>query len=214
MTSSALIYPGVVAPTHEEFEARLAEIRAFSHHVHIDIADGVYALNVLQISDIEPFSDITAEAHLMVQNPQDYFEMCVLKGIQRVVVHSDTLGDSSYSAALRVQGAVQRLGLDFTLAFRRGILPPLNDDLKKFNRVLIMTVDLGFAGAPFLEEQIDVIRSVHAYAPELQIEVDGHVTDTTLPLLREAGATVFVSTSYLSGPTAYERYLTLQELLS
>ena len=67
--------------------------------------------------------------------------------------------------------------------------------------VLVMTVEPGFGGQSFIPETIDKIRKVRSRISELgldvDVEVDGGINDKTSPAVREAGANVFVSGSYL-----------------
>jgi ribulose-phosphate 3-epimerase len=214
-TSTNVIIPGILVHTKAEFDERLSEIRGFSDVVHVDFADGVYVPNTLvDIAAIDPIPDMSeVEAHLMVHDPISYFEACALKGFTRVIVHWDALREASSPEAVFARDQAMALGLEFTLAFKKGIPIELSDTLQAFSRIMIMTIDPGFSGSPFVADQLEVIRSVRVRYPSLDIEVDGHVTDETVPLIRDAGATYFVSTSYLSGEDILEHYDLLQQLL-
>jgi ribulose-phosphate 3-epimerase len=65
------------------------------------------------------------------------------------------------------------------------------------DQVLIMTVNPGFYGSPFLPEMLDKIRELRNLKPDLNIEVDGGITDKTIDLVDKAGANMFVSGSYI-----------------
>ena len=60
-----------------------------------------------------------------------------------------------------------------------------------------MTVNPGFYGSPFLPEMLDKIKKLSKKGPNLDIEVDGGVTDKTISLVDKAGANMFVSGSYI-----------------
>ena len=60
-----------------------------------------------------------------------------------------------------------------------------------------MTVNPGFYGSPFLPEMLEKISKLRSLAPDLNIEVDGGVTDKTIDLVNKAGANMFVSGSYI-----------------
>jgi len=64
-------------------------------------------------------------------------------------------------------------------------------------KILIMTVNPGFYGSPFLPEMLDKIKELRNLKPDLDIEVDGGVTDKTIDLVNKAGANLFVSGSYI-----------------
>ncbi len=57
---------------------------------------------------------------------------------------------------------------------------------------------IGFAGPPMMPERLERIKALRAKS-SIPIEVDGGVKDTTIMLAKEAGATRFVATSFISG---------------
>ena len=73
--------------------------------------------------------------------------------------------------------------------------------LDSLDMVLVMTVEPGFGGQAFMPETLDKIRQVRACADKLglplNIQVDGGINGKTAPLVREAGANVLVSGSYV-----------------
>ena len=60
-----------------------------------------------------------------------------------------------------------------------------------------MTVNPGFYGSPFLPEMLEKIKELRNLKPDIEIEVDGGVTDKTVKLVDKAGANLFVSGSYI-----------------
>jgi len=69
--------------------------------------------------------------------------------------------------------------------------------INDIDQVLIMTVNPGFYGSPFLPEMLEKIKELRNLKPEIEIEVDGGVTDKTVKLVDNAGANLFVSGSYI-----------------
>ncbi len=69
--------------------------------------------------------------------------------------------------------------------------------MDQLDQVLIMTVDPGFYGSPFLPEVVKKISELREIAPFLNIEVDGGITNKTIEIVDEAGANMFVSGSYI-----------------
>ena len=67
--------------------------------------------------------------------------------------------------------------------------------------VLVMTVEPGFGGQSFMEDQLPKIAAIRAECDRrglaTDIQVDGGVTDQTAPLVLAAGANVLVAGSYL-----------------
>jgi ribulose-phosphate 3-epimerase len=69
--------------------------------------------------------------------------------------------------------------------------------LNQLDQVLIMTVNPGFYGSPFLPEMIKKISDLRKIKPDLDIEVDGGIVPNTIGLVNRAGANMFVSGSYI-----------------
>ena len=69
--------------------------------------------------------------------------------------------------------------------------------LGKIDQVLIMTVNPGFYGSPFLPETLEKVKNLRDLKPEIDIEVDGGINDKTIILADRAGANMFVSGSYI-----------------
>ena len=60
-----------------------------------------------------------------------------------------------------------------------------------------MTVNPGFYGSPFLPDMLEKIKELRTLKTNLDIEVDGGITDKTIGLVDSAGANMFVSGSYI-----------------
>ena len=73
--------------------------------------------------------------------------------------------------------------------------------MDKVDMLLIMTVEPGFGGQAFMPETLPKIRELRRISDErcldLDIQVDGGINGETASLVREAGANVLVSGSYL-----------------
>jgi ribulose-phosphate 3-epimerase len=63
--------------------------------------------------------------------------------------------------------------------------------------VLVMTVNPGFGGQSFIPEMLTKVAEVRRMLDEIGspawLEVDGGVSEETLPALKKAGATAFVA---------------------
>ena len=73
----------------------------------------------------------------------------------------------------------------------------LLDLIPMVDQVLIMTVNPGFYGSPFLPETLDKVRALRKLKPNLDIEVDGGITDKTIIKAKDAGTNLFVSGSFI-----------------
>ena len=66
-----------------------------------------------------------------------------------------------------------------------------------------MTVEPGFGGQSFIPETTSKVRTIRdritALGLDTLVQVDGGINDKTAPIVKEAGANVLVSGSYLFG---------------
>ena len=69
--------------------------------------------------------------------------------------------------------------------------------LDKIDEILIMTVNPGFYGSKFLPEALQKVEDLRNLKPDLDIEVDGGITDETIKQAYLAGANMFVSGSFI-----------------
>jgi pentose-5-phosphate-3-epimerase len=114
--------------------------------------------------------------------------------------------------AYQAQNHVHALGMEFGLVFKRGIHVEKHDLLGEFDTLMFMTIDLGFSGQPFCEDQLVEIQKAREWCPGSIIAADGHVDGETARKIVAAGANRLISTSYLSGEHALERYSQLKGL--
>jgi ribulose-phosphate 3-epimerase len=75
--------------------------------------------------------------------------------------------------------------------------------LDEIDQLLIMTVNPGFGGQPFISEMLPKVQQAYAWRQEkglsYQIEVDGGITLATAAECARAGADTFVSGTALFG---------------
>ncbi|HAY15070.1 MAG TPA: ribulose-phosphate 3-epimerase, partial [Fimbriimonadaceae bacterium] len=63
--------------------------------------------------------------------------------------------------------------------------------------VLVMTVNPGWGGQSLIHSTLEKIAQIRAWRPDVEIHVDGGVDHDTIVDLADAGATAFVTGSYL-----------------
>jgi ribulose-phosphate 3-epimerase len=65
--------------------------------------------------------------------------------------------------------------------------------------VLVMTVHPGFGGQKFMESELPKVAALRKKYPELNIEVDGGLSEKTIDQAADAGANVIVAGSAVYG---------------
>ena len=71
--------------------------------------------------------------------------------------------------------------------------------LTSFQMVLVMTVEPGFGGQKFMPDMMPKVQELRQRYPELDIEVDGGLSEKTIDTAADAGANVIVAGSAVFG---------------
>ena len=188
-----IVVPAVIAKTQEELDGILEKISCHADLVQLDIMDGNFVPNRSLNFDFRlPREKHTYEAHLMVNDPDTWIE-AFGKRMDTIIAHFESPATSPRTIRLiKDMGKRAALALNPETEIER-----IADYLDELDQVLIMTVNPGFYGSPFLPEVMAKITKLRQEKPELDIEVDGGIKPETIATVNRAGANLFVSGSYL-----------------
>ncbi len=182
--------------------------------VHIDVADGKFAKtktwdNPEDLNSLgDELGDLKLEIHLMVLEPQAVIGDWLRCGASRIIVHFEALGDLPTQAGLPAQAGgwevicdkIEREGGELGLALNPEtptyVLTPY---LKAVSLVQLLAVEPGPVGQKFNPVIVEKLRELKQREPDLTVEIDGGVNLETAKLVREAGADIIVSASYIWG---------------
>ena len=167
--------------------------------IHIDVMDGHFVPNITigapVIKAIKPYSAVPFDVHLLMDNPQEYIDDFVDAGANRITVHQE-LGASVGNLLDLIHAKGARAGL--------AIKPstPVNaakEWLNKVDTLLIMTVEPGFGGQPFMENMLPKIIQAKKMIGDkpIEIAVDGGINETTARAVVAAGADILVAGNYI-----------------
>jgi len=187
------IVPAIIAKNQRELNETLDKVIKYVDLVQLDIMDNKFVPNTSLFFDFSlPKAKCQFEAHLMVQDSEDWIERYGCK-VDTVLVHLESKYDPD-----NIIDFVKKQGKKF--GFVLNPETPVNklySFIDTIDQVLIMTVNPGFYGSPFLPEMLKKISDLRKLKPTLHIEVDGGITDKTIGLVDKAGANMFVSGSFL-----------------
>jgi len=194
-----LIAPSILASNFACLGDEVASVTAAgADWIHCDVMDGDFVPN---ISFGEPIvkaagrhTELPLDVHLMIQRPDRYIgQFMDLPGVASVTSHLEANHDAGITL-----DTVRAAGKKAGLSIKPGT--PLDQARELFGRfdiLLIMTVEPGFGGQPFMTDMLGKIREANRIRAELGlgflIEVDGGIDAKTAALCREAGADVMVA---------------------
>lgn len=173
--------------------------------LHVDVMDGMFVPNltigVPVVASIRKHTEMFLDVHLMIDKPARYIDQFCKAGADLLSVHLEADHPTRIADALRAMEAngVKKAAALRPITSAKAILPYIEE----LDMVLVMTVEPGFGGQKFMEEQLDTIREVRAlidkYNPSCELEVDGGVGPANAKAVVEAGATVLVAGSAVYG---------------
>lgn len=169
--------------------------------LHFDVMDGVFVNNISfglpVLSGIKKVTGMTLDVHLMIIDPLKYVKRFAECGADIISFHLESESD-----VMETIKAVKDCGVRVCIAVKPAT--PAEEVfryLPYIDMVLVMTVEPGFGGQSFIPETADKIAQVRKKACELgldiDIQVDGGIDSATAVTVKNAGANVLVSGSFL-----------------
>ena len=152
--SMAIIYPSLLAADQNKLEAVLHQLDPLVPGFHVDIIDNVFAPNNgISVEKINILAQLALKplwVHLMVADPESYLDTLKLKPNSIVTFHLE-----SHKHVWQMLEKIQSRGYQAGIALKpKTSVNEVFPFLAKIQQVLIMSVEPGFSGQPFLPETL------------------------------------------------------------
>jgi len=177
--------------------------------LHVDVMDGHFVPNLTMGPDMcrwlrKALPDVFLDVHLMVTDPERYFEPFVEAGADHVTFHVEVApGDKAASLCekLHSMGVTAGISINPPTPVEQILGVAQHADL-----VLVMSVNPGFGGQAFIEDTLAKTRALAAVLrADQRLEMDGGIGPDTAELVREAGCDVLVAGSAIFGEMSENR---------
>jgi ribulose-phosphate 3-epimerase len=190
--------PSILSADFARLGEQVAEAaNAGADYIHVDVMDGQFVppitIGAQVVAAIRPWTGLPLDVHLMIKNPERQLAQFAKAGADIITVHIETCPDIRQVIKsikdLEVKAGVS-LNPETPASAVIKILPEI--DL-----LLVMTVNPGYGGQPFIEATLEKIAKLRAELDKkklaAELEVDGGINVEVAPRVVRAGARVLVA---------------------
>jgi ribulose-phosphate 3-epimerase len=192
------ICPSILSADFSRLGEEIAAVeRAGADFLHVDVMDGQFVpaltFGPILVRGVRKLSALPLDVHLMVVEPLRFLEEFARAGADHLTVHAEAVADPRASLH-----RIRARGLRAGLSIRPGTpLERILPALPEMDIALLMTVEPGAGGQPFLPESAGRIarlrEAIDAVGYDCLLEVDGGIAPDTAPAAARAGADAFVA---------------------
>ena len=173
--------------------------------IHCDVMDGSFVepitFGAQMIKNIRPLTKLPLDAHLMIEHPQTQIKFFAEAGADIITVHYKAckkISDTYLEETLRL---IKSYGVKCGAVVNPDV--PVENIFPVFplcDTVLLMSVYPGYGGQKFIPEVLEKVKKAREYAadcgrPDMDIEIDGGVSQENAKQIIAAGANVLVAGS-------------------
>jgi ribulose-phosphate 3-epimerase len=203
--------PSILSADFSRLGEQVAEAtKAGADYIHVDVMDGHFVPQITigapVVAAIRCWTNLPLDVHLMIEAPEHQIGQFAEAGADIITVHIEACPHIH-----QVVQAIRELGVKAGVSLNPET--PV-DSLKKLlpsvDLVLVMTVNPGFGGQPFIEAMLDKVARLRAELDKkglaAELEVDGGINAEVAPRVVRAGARVLVAGAAVfdSGQTVSE----------
>jgi ribulose-phosphate 3-epimerase len=193
--SVPIVLPSLLACDFGHLAREIETVEAAgAQALHLDVMDGHFvpnlSLGVPIVAAVRRATSLPLDVHLMIEQPEQFVEPFRDAGADGITIHIEAAPHPEpVLERIRSLGAWAGLALNPPTP-----LSAIESALAYCDLVLVMSVMPGFGGQEFDAGVLPKLRALRArHDVEAFLEVDGGISEKTLPLCAQAGADFFVA---------------------
>jgi ribulose-phosphate 3-epimerase len=165
--------------------------------IHLDVMDGHFVPNItfgpLLVRSVRKYTKLPLDVHLMVEDADKFIASFHAAGADFITVHQESCSHL-YQTIQTIKESGSKAGVALNPATQ---VDTLKGIIEEIDLVLIMTVEPGFGGQPFILNTLQKIQEMRDMITlskkEIFLEVDGGIDRDTAADVIDAGANVLVA---------------------
>lgn len=202
----AVLAPSILSANFARLETDVKTVEAAgAGMIHIDVMDGHFVPNItvgpMVVKSLRKITNLPLDVHLMIEHPDVYMDAFIEAGADFISFHHEASGDP-YEVIKRIKKKRAKAGLALNPSTS---LDHLSGVIQELDFVLIMSVHPGFPGQKFIGDAIKRVAELKNWIEkeglQVDIEVDGGITEENILDIKDAGADYIVAGSAVFGST-------------
>ena len=196
-----LLSPSILSA---DFSALLEDVKKIEEggadYVHVDVMDGHFVPNISfgapVMKSLNGKTSLKYDVHLMIEHPEKYIKDFVTDQTAFITVHQEACRDNLGE----VLDLIRSYGIGAGVSIKPGTpTSVLEGFFDKADLILIMSVEPGFGGQSFMEDQLTKAVELSALKREMGygyiIEIDGGISLDNIQRVKDAGVEMAVAGS-------------------
>ena len=199
---SIIISPSILGGSFANMQDTIRLIdQSKAEYIHFDVMDGDFVPNLTFgpqfISNVRSFSKKIFDVHLMINRVGKFLDDYIKAGSDIITFHLE-IDEDINELITKIKNNNIKCGIAIKPATPWEDLKPYLDNI---DQIIIMTVEPGFGGQKFMDDQLSKITQIKKYLVDNQyqidLEIDGGVNFETGKKCIDAGANILVAGSFL-----------------
>ena len=199
---SVIISPSILGGTFSNMEKIISDLdKSKAEYIHFDVMDGDFVPNLTFgpkfISELRSFSKKIFDLHLMINRVETFLDEYINAGSDLITFHCEVNEDLK-----KIITKIKKSGIKCGLAIKpKTSWTEIKPYLNFVDQIIIMTVEPGFGGQEFMNDQVVKIKHISDYIKandlNVNIEIDGGINYETGKICVDAGANILVAGSFI-----------------